>query len=55
MDFNLAHIPADFNEVAKEPFDREYMQKLFDVGFALAKDGDPWSKLPPGYVETKGK
>lgn len=51
MDFNLAYIPDHFNEVAKEPFDREYMQKLFKVGAELARNGNPWSKTPPGYVE----
>lgn len=53
MDFNLAHIPADFDLVPNEPFDREYMQKLFAVGFNLAAPGYPWAKLPPGYVEVK--
>ncbi len=53
MDFNLAYIPQDFNEVPKEPFDREYMRKLFDVGFELARTGYPWSKTPPGYTEAE--
>lgn len=26
-----------------------YMNKLFDVGFAMAKSGYPWEKFPPGY------
>ncbi len=52
MDFNLAHIPREFDLVPNEPFDRVYMQKLFAVAFNLAIDGYPWSKLPPGYVET---
>jgi len=53
MDFNLAHIPKDFDMVPKEPFDREYMQQLFDVSFNLARNGYPWSKTPPGYVEAE--
>ncbi len=53
MDFNLAHMPRDFDLVPKEPFDREYMRKLFDVGFEMAKAGYPWSKTPPGYVEAE--
>jgi len=55
MDFNLAYIPESFNEVAKEPFDPQYMRKLFDVGFELARNGYPWSKTPPGYVEAEEK
>lgn len=52
MDFNLAFIPASFNEVAREPFDRDYMRKLFGVGFEMAQFSYPWSKTPPGYVEA---
>jgi predicted patatin/cPLA2 family phospholipase len=48
IDYNLAHIPTDFRERPKEEFDPEYMQKLFDLGFRLAKDGYPWEKAPPG-------
>lgn len=48
IDYNLAHIPTDFQERPKEEFDPEYMQKLFDLGFGLAKDGYPWLKAPPG-------
>lgn len=49
IDFNLAFIPPDFKEVEKEPFDKEYMRKLFTVGLNLARSGYPWSKVPPGY------
>ena len=48
IDYNLAHIPTDFQEKPKENFDPEYMQKLFDLGYGLAKDGYPWEKEPPG-------
>jgi hypothetical protein len=51
IDYNLAHIPSDFQERPTEEFDPEYMQKLFDLGFGLAKDGYPWEKAPPG-IET---
>lgn len=44
----LAHILEDFTEEAKEPFDTEYMGKLFDAGYKLAKAGYPWLKYPPG-------
>lgn len=53
MDFNLAHIPAEFQDVPKEPFDREYMQKLFDLGYKMAESGYPWAKVPPGYLDAK--
>jgi hypothetical protein len=34
---------------AKELFDPEYMGKLFDLGFEMAKSGYPWHKAPPGF------
>jgi hypothetical protein len=30
-------------------FDPEYMGKLFDLGYRLAKSGYPWHKAPPGF------
>ena len=48
IDYNLAVIPADFREKPKEPFDLEYMGKLFDLGYRRAKQGYPWKKVPPG-------
>jgi hypothetical protein len=38
-DFNLAYIPADFDEKASESFDPVYMGKLFDLGYRMAKAG----------------
>jgi len=53
MDFNLAYIPADFDETPEEQFDPIYMKKLFDVGYELAKGGYPWKKLPPEMEDTE--
>lgn len=49
IDYNLAYVPDDFDEKAKEMFDPEYMRKLFDVGYRMAKSGFPWKKAPPGF------
>jgi hypothetical protein len=46
--FNLAHIPLDFQEPAREMFDPDYMRKLFERGSAMAQAGYPWVKTPPG-------
>lgn len=48
MSYHLAHVPDEFDEVPKEPFDKEYMRKLFDLGYKLAKSGYPWETAPPG-------
>jgi hypothetical protein len=49
IDYNLAYIPSEFNEKSKEPFDQEYMGKLFDLGYRMALSGYPWEKTPPGF------
>ena len=49
IEYNLAYIPSEFNEKSKEPFDQEYMGKLFDLGYRMALSGYPWEKTPPGF------
>lgn len=48
-EFNLAYIPADFNEKASEPFDPVYMKKLYEYGYGMGRDGYLWEKAPPGF------
>jgi predicted acylesterase/phospholipase RssA len=49
IDFNLVFIPRDFKRQSREAFDREYMQKLFDVGFETGRKGGCWTKVPPAF------
>jgi hypothetical protein len=49
-DFNLAYIPAEFNEVSREMFDPAYMGKLYILGYRMASKGYPWVKAPPGFI-----
>ena len=49
LDYNLAYIPNHFTLKPKEMFDPEYMGKLYDLGYWLAKSGYPWHKGPPGF------
>lgn len=51
LDFNLARIPDDFDETPAEPFDREYMRRLFARGYELGRGGYPWVTGP---VEPAG-
>jgi len=51
MDFNLAFIPPSFNVPLKEPFDRQYMNALFKVGYDLGVAGYRWHKAPPAIVD----
>jgi hypothetical protein len=49
VDFNLAFIPPTFDAPHKEQFGTEYMRRLYEVGYAMAVQGFPWSKTPPGF------
>ena len=49
IDYHLAYIPDSFTEEASESFDRDYMTKLFKLGYEMAKDGYEWHTSPPGY------
>jgi len=49
IDYNLAYIPDNFELTQREPFDKHYMQLLFDLGYKMAKSGYPWKKQPPGF------
>jgi predicted acylesterase/phospholipase RssA len=51
VDFNLAFIGEDFTTPYKGPFDKAYMNTLFDYGFDKGKAGYIWAKAPPGYTE----
>ncbi|MBI1386474.1 MAG: patatin family protein [Rhizobiales bacterium] len=47
IDFNLAAVPKEFDIEAREPFDRVYMTRLFELGHGLAARGYDWAKTPP--------
>lgn len=52
IDYNVTYIPASFSEKLRKPFDRQYMNKLYQLGRETMKDGRAWSKYPPGYDPT---
>ena len=47
--FNLAFIPDNIPENAKEPFDPEFMRDLFEYGYNQSYKGYPWQNYPPGF------
>jgi len=49
FDYNLAYIPSSFDTPQLEPFDTNYMNALFELGYQLARNGYPWEKQPPGF------
>ena len=51
VDYNLAFIPSEFNVVAKDAFDKEYMNALYRRGYELGRAGYTWHKAPPGLEQ----
>jgi len=45
--YNLAYIPASFNEEHHEEFDTKYMRALYKLAYKLSVDGFQWNKAPP--------
>jgi hypothetical protein len=45
FNLELAHIPEDFTIEPTEPFDREYMRALFELGYERARTGRPWTSI----------
>ncbi len=52
IDYNVTSIPPSFKDKIKEPFNRQYMNRLYQVGRDEMLSGKAWSKYPPGYNPT---
>ena len=44
--FQMVSIPAEFDMESKEPFDRAYMNALYDYGFSAGLSGTLWTRNP---------
>ncbi|MBI1650716.1 patatin-like phospholipase family protein [Hyphomicrobium sulfonivorans] len=51
VDFKLAYIEDDFGLPYKGPFDRDYMNALFEYGYRVGREGYRWHSTPPNYIE----
>jgi hypothetical protein len=49
--FNLAYIEDDFHLAYKGPFDKDYMNALYEHGYQVGIAGYKWHKTPPGYQD----
>ena len=49
IDYQLAYIPDEFERQAEEPFDMDYMNELYELGYQMAVKGYPWMDEPPGW------
>lgn len=49
FEYNIAYVPENFKEKSKELFDKEYMKKLFELGYKLGIEGYQWRHYPYGF------
>ncbi|MGE3230717.1 MAG: patatin-like phospholipase family protein [Hyphomicrobium sp.] len=49
VDYNLAYLEDEFDVAYVGPFDKTYMNTLFEYGYRKGAAGYAWKKLPPGY------
>lgn len=45
--FNYTNVPGNFEMTPEELFDPAYMKALYDIGYAMGKNGIDWQTLPP--------
>jgi hypothetical protein len=56
VDYNLAFIEDDFEAPPRhEDFDPAYMNALFTYGYAKARTGYAWQKVPPYVSPPSGR
>ncbi len=49
MEFNYIDIPHDFTWQSKKEFDTAELNRLYQIGYDMAKAGIPWEKGPPYF------
>jgi hypothetical protein len=49
IEYNLAFLDDAFTVPYKGPFDKTYMNTLFEYGYRKGSEGFKWQKAPPGY------
>ncbi|MDJ0950281.1 MAG: patatin-like phospholipase family protein [Alphaproteobacteria bacterium] len=52
MDFNYVAIPDDFVWRSDKEFDTAEMNRLYQIGYDMAKAGYTWQKLPPRFDQS---
>ena len=51
INYHYVDIPDVYKSKAKEEFDVEEMNRLYQLGYEVGQQKDPWQKVPPGLRE----
>ncbi len=54
IDYNLVYLDDEFAVPYVGPFDKTYMNTLFEFGYRKGSGGLQWHKAPPGYEVATG-
>jgi predicted patatin/cPLA2 family phospholipase len=49
LEFYYVSFPPSYVPVSVEEFNKEEMNKEYDLGYQYGTEGIPWQRLPPGY------
>ena len=49
LEFFYVAFPLGYVPVSAEEFNKEEMNKEYDLGYKLGSEGVPWERYPPGY------
>ena len=52
IEFNYVSIPEDFDWQSKKQFDTAEMNRLYQIGYDMAKAGYEWQKAPPHFDQS---
>ncbi len=52
MEFNYVSIPEDFSWQSKKEFDTAELNRLYQVGYDMARAGTMWEKQPPHFDQS---
>jgi hypothetical protein len=50
VEFRYVSLPADYVRTTEKQFNKDEMNRQYELGYRLGLDGIPWQSLPPGYV-----
>jgi hypothetical protein len=50
IEFRYVSLPADYVRTTEKQFNKEEMNRQYELGYRLGVEGIPWQTLPPGYA-----
>jgi Patatin-like phospholipase len=55
VEFRYVSLPADYVRTTEKQFNKEEMNRQYELGYRLGVEGIPWQMSPPGYALPEQK